>query len=93
MSSKAFGKRFGFKRTNTNQDPVTINEVTRVDSNGNPVAAGSSKVGDVDYVGEDHAREISEVEANDRLHAFRMEHKWDPNMVSYIDVQIHFLIC
>ncbi|KAG9903376.1 hypothetical protein KCU98_g7560, partial [Aureobasidium melanogenum] len=38
------GKRFGFKRSNTNQDePITINEITGRD--GQNKNAGSSKLG------------------------------------------------
>lgn len=81
-SSKAFGKRFGFKRTNTNQEPVTITELTQNESNGGP--SGSSNVvagyGDAEQVIDEVVRDISEAEANQRLAAFRRDHKWDPNM-------------
>lgn len=82
MSSKGFGKRLGFKRTNTNQEPVTVTELSQVDSGGEQ--AGSSNIvaghGDATHVIDEVVRDISEAEANRRLAAFRKDHQWDPNM-------------
>ncbi|KAG9523651.1 small oligopeptide transporter-like protein, partial [Aureobasidium melanogenum] len=77
------GKRFGFKRSNTNQDePITINEVTGRD--GQNKNAGSSKLGPEHGVPEEilegDVRELTEVEANHALKSFRKDHMWDPNM-------------
>lgn len=72
--SKAFGKRLGFKRTNTNQEPVTVTELSDFDTHGE--ASGTSPGDDFDGV----PREISEVEANHKLKTFKQDHKWDPNM-------------
>jgi hypothetical protein len=81
MSSKSFGKRMGFKRTNTDREPVTVTEVGPSDSHGE--RAGSSIVaghGDANPIIDEVVRDISETEANHRLAAFRRDHKWDPNM-------------
>ncbi|KAG9600684.1 small oligopeptide transporter-like protein, partial [Aureobasidium melanogenum] len=77
------GKRFGFKRSNTNQDePITINEITGRD--GQNKNAGSSKLGPEHGVPEEilegDVRELTEVEANHALKSFRKDHMWDPNM-------------
>jgi hypothetical protein len=80
MSSKGIGRRFGFKRTNTNQDPVTLTEVSTNDNgetSGRPFVVGH---GDANPVIDDVVQDISETEANQRLKTFRQEHKWDPNM-------------
>ncbi|PNS17217.1 Sexual differentiation process protein isp4 [Sphaceloma murrayae] len=81
MSSKGFGHRLGFKRTNTNQDPVTVTDLT--DSK-NGEASGSSNIvaghGDANPIIDEVVRDISEAEANRRLKVFRRDHKWDPNM-------------
>lgn len=68
MSPKGFGKRLGFKRSTTEKDPVTVSEQTN-DTHGETSSNGASDV-----------RDISEAEANQRLKAFRQEHKWDPNL-------------
>ncbi|KAF4552813.1 putative OPT oligopeptide transporter protein [Elsinoe fawcettii] len=82
MSSKAFGRRLGFKRTTTNQDPVTITDLSEGDNNGE--GSGTSNVvaghGDANPVIDAVVRDISEAEANHRLNVFRQDHKWDPNM-------------
>lgn len=67
MSSKGFGKRLGFKRSNTDKDPVTVSEQSN-----EPHGESSSSGGDVP--------DISEAEANRRLNAFRLDHQWDPNL-------------
>lgn len=82
------GKRFGFKRSNTNQDePITINEISRLDSQNKN--AGSSKLGTEHGVPEEviegDVRELTEVEANHALKSFRKDHMWDPNMVCLTD--------
>lgn len=84
MSSKGIGKRFGFKRSNTNQEePITVNEISRLDSQ--TKAGSSSKLGPDHGVPEEvlvgDVRDITEVEANRRLKAFKRDHMWDPNMV------------
>ena len=68
MSPKDFGKRLGFKRSNTEKDPVTVDE----QANESLGETTSNSVGDV--------RDISEAEANRRLNAFRLDHQWDPNL-------------
>lgn len=65
MSSKGFAKRLGFKRSNTDKDPVTVSEHAS-ESHGE---TSSNSTGD-----------ISEAEANRRLSAFRRDHQWDPNL-------------
>lgn len=70
MASKAFGKRFGFKRRNTDREPVTVAELSQLDAAADQGDASSA----IDV------RDISETEANHRLNAFRQDHKWDPNM-------------
>jgi len=86
MSSKGIGKRFGFKRSNTNQqeEPITVNEISRLDSQTKDVGS-SSKLGPDHGVAEEvivgDVRDITEVEANRRLKAFKRDHMWDPNMV------------
>ncbi|KAH3944083.1 hypothetical protein HBI56_034190 [Parastagonospora nodorum] len=80
MSSKSFGKRMGFKRSNTDREPVTVTEFT---DEGGERAGNSSMVaghGDANPIIEEVVRDISETEANHRLSAFRRDHKWDPNM-------------
>ncbi|CAC9891319.1 unnamed protein product [Aureobasidium pullulans] len=81
MSSKGFGKRLGFKRSNTNQEPITVTEIGADDGNN---AASSSKIvaghGDAEEIIHGVVRDITEVEANHRLNVFRQDHKWDPNM-------------
>jgi hypothetical protein len=76
MSSKGFGKRLGFKRSNTNQDPITVTEIGQEDGG----AASSSKMvadyGDAHEIIEGVVREIPEVEANHRLNVFRQDHKY-----------------
>jgi hypothetical protein len=86
MSSKGIGKRFGFKRSNTNQEePITVNEISRLDSQTKDVGSSSSKLGPDHGVPEEvlvgDIRDITEVEANQRLKAFKRDHMWDPNMV------------
>lgn len=81
MSSKGFGKRLGFKRTNTDKEPVTVTEYPS-ESHGE-ISGTSGMVaghGDANPVIDEVVRDISETEANRRLDAFRREHKWDPNM-------------
>jgi len=77
MSSKGFGKRLGFKRSNTNQDPITVTEIGQEDGG---AAASSSKMvagyGDAHEIIEGVVREIPEVEANHRLNVFRQDHKY-----------------
>ncbi|KAI5196195.1 hypothetical protein AUEXF2481DRAFT_6299 [Aureobasidium subglaciale EXF-2481] len=88
MSSKGIGKRFGFKRSNTNQDPISVNEITREDSqtkNGSssktPVGHGQAEeIVDGEEIIEGVVRDITEVEANERLRAWKKDHRWDPNM-------------
>ena len=80
MSSKSFGKRLGFKRSNTDREPVTVTEFT---NEGGERAGSSGFVaghGDVNPMIEEVVRDISETESNHRLSAFRRDHKWDPNM-------------
>jgi len=74
MSSKAFGKRFGFKRTSTIQEPVTVTELSDFENHGE--ASGTTPGDDFDGV----PREISEAEANRKLSTFKQDHKWDPNL-------------
>ncbi|KAI5244782.1 small oligopeptide transporter-like protein [Aureobasidium subglaciale] len=88
MSSKGIGKRFGFKRSNTNQDPISVNEITREDSqtkNGSssktPAGHGQAEeIVDGEEIIEGVVRDITEVEANERLRAWKKDHRWDPNM-------------
>jgi hypothetical protein len=85
MSSKGIGKRFGFKRSNTNQEePITVNEISRLDSQ-TKNAGESSKLGPDHGIPEEvlvgDVRDITEVEANQRLKNFKRDHMWDPNMV------------
>lgn len=85
------GKRFGFKRSNTNQDePITINELGRLDSQNKN--AGSSKLGPEHGVPEEviegDVRELTEVEANHALKSFRKDHMWDPNMVRIVNTSM-----
>lgn len=77
-------KRFGFKRTNTSGEPVphtTETELSDLDAPGPSFSnlaaefAGDGKHGHVESI-----PEISEVEANRRLSAFRSDHYFDPNM-------------
>lgn len=94
-SSKRFGKRLGFKRTNTDQEPVTVTELSQTDSSGDK--AGNSNItaghGDANSVIDEVVRDISETEANQRLAAFRRDHKWDPNMpddtIEMVDAVTH----
>jgi len=78
MSSKGFGKRLGFKRSHTNQDPITVTEIGQDDGQN---AAGSSKIvagyGNAEEIIEGVVRDIPEVEANHRLNVFRQDHKYD----------------
>ncbi|CAK3968482.1 small oligopeptide transporter [Lecanosticta acicola] len=76
-------KRLGFKRTNTAGDPVTTTTTELNDfTDGEPTF---SKL-DAEFAGEmkhDHSdtlRNLSEVEANRRLRAFREDHRFDPNL-------------
>ncbi|KAI5235340.1 small oligopeptide transporter-like protein [Aureobasidium subglaciale] len=88
MSSNGIGKRFGFKRSNTNQDPISVNEITREDSqtkNGSssktPAGHGQAEeIVDGEEIIEGVVRDITEVEANERLRAWKKDHRWDPNM-------------
>lgn len=73
MSSKGFGKRMGFKRTKTDQEPVIVTKLSPSSSGGDQAHNGNPIIDEV-------VRDISESEANTRLAAFRREHKWDPNM-------------
>jgi len=73
MSSKGIGHRLGFKRTNTNQEPVTVTEVTNGEASGTTPEDADSNFHGV-------ARELPEVESNRRLKHFRKDHAWDPNM-------------
>ncbi|KAL5376381.1 hypothetical protein DPSP01_010492 [Paraphaeosphaeria sporulosa] len=80
MASKAFSKRLGFKRRNTDQEPVTVTELSHMEgesSGARPIVAGHE---DASSVIDEVVRDISETEANQRLNAFRQDHKWDPNM-------------
>lgn len=78
-SSKGFSKRLGFRRTNTDQEAVTV---TNVAPKGTGEANSSAVAGhgDANSIIDDVVRDISETEANRRLNAFRQDHKWDPNM-------------
>lgn len=80
-SSKGFSKRLGFKRTNTDQEAVTVTSVApkgTEDATANAhIVAGN---GDANSIIDEVVRDISETEANRRLNAFRQDHKWDPNM-------------
>jgi hypothetical protein len=77
MPSKGFGKRLGFKRSNTNQEPITVTEIGADDGNN---AASSSKIvaghGDAEEIIHGVVRDITEVEANHRLNVFRQDHKY-----------------
>jgi hypothetical protein len=76
-SNKGLGKRLGFKRTNINQDPVTVTELSPIRSNAEPAESSTMIAGS----GINQAnRDISEKEANRYLTHFRRDHKWDPNM-------------
>lgn len=76
-SNKGLGKRLGFKRTNTNQDPVTVTELSPIRSNAEPAESSTMIAGS--GINQAH-RDISEKEANQYLTHFRRDHKWDPNM-------------
>ncbi|KAF2225366.1 small oligopeptide transporter-like protein [Elsinoe ampelina] len=80
-SSKAFSRRLGFKRANTNQEPVTVN-TAEVEQNGEGSGTTNMVVGhgDANPIIDEVVRDISEAEANHRLDVFRQDHKWDPNM-------------
>jgi hypothetical protein len=80
--SKAFGKRLGFKRRQTDQEPVTVSELSQFEGNGEGTASAHIVAGHGDATGviDEVVRDISETEANIRLNAFRKDHKWDPNM-------------
>lgn len=69
----------GFKRTNTDQEAVTVTQVAdKGAGEGNShMVAGH---GDANSIIEEVVRDISETEANHRLKTFRQDHKWDPNM-------------
>lgn len=76
--SKSFSKRLGFKRRDTDQNPVTVTELSQVEGSASAnIVAGH---GDANSVIDDVVRDISETEANHRLAVFRQDHKWDPNM-------------
>ncbi|KAF2831755.1 small oligopeptide transporter-like protein [Ophiobolus disseminans] len=81
-SKKGFGKRLGFKRTNTNQNPVILTELSATDSNGEQAASSNTITGhgDATPVIDEVVSDISEAEASRRLAAFRRDHRWDPNM-------------
>lgn len=83
-NEKGYKKRFTFRRTNTNNDPVSVNELPNLDRKDgaspdlhSPMVAG---FGDATGVVSDVVRRISEVEANRRLSAFRKDHSYDPNL-------------
>ncbi|KAJ8113656.1 hypothetical protein OPT61_g4264 [Boeremia exigua] len=73
MSSKGLGKRMGFKRTKTDQEPVSVAELSPSSSSGEQAHNDNPMIDEV-------VRNIDETEANTRLAAFRREHRWDPNM-------------
>lgn len=77
-------KRLGFKRTNTSGDQpsTTTTELTDWNDEG----PSMSKL-DAEFAGDvqkhDHSqtvRNLSEVEANERLRKFREDHRFDPNL-------------
>lgn len=74
----------GFKRTHTDQEPVTVSHVAPKGSGEASHEAENSNIvaghGDANPVIDEVVRDISEAEANHRLTAFRQDHKWDPNM-------------
>ncbi|KAL5405739.1 hypothetical protein PMIN03_008254 [Paraphaeosphaeria minitans] len=80
MASKAFSKRLGFKRRNTDQEPVTVTELSHVEGESSASRTTAAAHGDANSIIDDVVRDISETEANHRLNAFRQDHKWDPNM-------------
>lgn len=79
MASKGFSKRLGFKRRNTEQEPVTVTELNQLEGEGSG-SAGAGHVGNGNSIIDDAVNDISEEEANQRLHVFKQDHRWDPNM-------------
>ncbi|EME50295.1 hypothetical protein DOTSEDRAFT_68981 [Dothistroma septosporum NZE10] len=85
MGGKSPLKRLGFKRTNTSGEPSSSVTETELDDISGEEPAVVSKIaaefaGDVKHDYSTKVADISEVEANRRLSAFRDEHNMDPNL-------------